>query len=91
MTDFLEPSPYEADGGEKVGLDPRQISADDLRVLGHPESPVQAIRAKCLDCSCGNAAEVRKCVCTGCPLWPFRMGHNPFHAKARNAQLPGSN
>lgn len=40
-------------------------------------TPLKAIRAKCLDCSCGSAAEVRECVIPTCPLFPFRMGHNP--------------
>lgn len=34
----------------------------------------KAIRLKCLDCCCGQAAEVRKCPATSCPLWRFRMG-----------------
>ena len=34
----------------------------------------QAIRLKCLDCCCGNSAEVRKCPATSCPLWRYRMG-----------------
>lgn len=33
-----------------------------------------AIRAKCLDCCCGSAPEVRCCPVTTCPLWVFRMG-----------------
>ena len=44
-------------------------------------SPVKAIRAKCLDCCCDNANEVRLCPATTCPLYPFRMGHNPFRPK----------
>lgn len=40
-------------------------------------SPVKAIRAKCLDCSAGQANEVRECNIPDCPLYPFRMGHNP--------------
>jgi hypothetical protein len=73
---YLEPSPILADGGAQVGK--------FLRDLGHPESPIKAIRAKCLDCSGGNDAEVRKCVATGCTLWPFRMGVNPFHGRAQS-------
>ena len=46
---FLEVSPYDADGGEKVGSNPLSVSKCDLQGLGHPESPVKAIRAKCLD------------------------------------------
>lgn len=34
----------------------------------------KAIKAKCLDCSGGIRAEVRRCTATNCPLWPFRMG-----------------
>ena len=34
----------------------------------------KAIRLKCLDCCCGQAAEVRKCQAVDCPLWRFRMG-----------------
>ncbi len=40
-------------------------------------TPVQAIRAHCLDCSGGSRAEVRLCVIPDCPLHPFRMGRNP--------------
>lgn len=34
----------------------------------------KAIRLKCLDCCCGQAAEVRRCEITDCPLWRYRMG-----------------
>ena len=34
----------------------------------------QAIKDKCLDCSMGQMAEVRKCPVTDCPLWRFRKG-----------------
>ena len=40
-------------------------------------TPLQAIRAKCLDCTCGSPAEVRACPCEDCSLYPYRMGHNP--------------
>jgi len=79
---YLEPSPVLADGGAQVGKLPGSVPLHDLRDLRHPESPIKAIRAKCLDCSGGNDAEVRKCVATGCALWPFRMGVNPFHGRA---------
>lgn len=38
-------------------------------------SRTKAIRMKCLDCSGGQQAEVRKCPATNCPLWRYRMGH----------------
>ena len=40
-------------------------------------TPMKAIRAKCLDCMCGQVNEVRLCPSTDCSLYPYRMGHNP--------------
>lgn len=40
-------------------------------------TPIKAIRARCLDCACGSATEVRLCPCTDCALWPYRLGHRP--------------
>lgn len=40
-------------------------------------SPLKAIRAKCLDCCADQPGEVRLCPSENCPLWPYRMGHNP--------------
>lgn len=40
-------------------------------------SPIKAIKAKCLDCCCGDKSEVRACPATNCPLWDFRLGKNP--------------
>ena len=40
-------------------------------------TPVKAIRAKCLDCCCGNTAEVRRCPAEKCALHPYRMGKRP--------------
>ncbi len=40
-------------------------------------SPLKSIRAKCLDCMCDQPMEVRLCPCNDCPLYPYRMGHNP--------------
>jgi hypothetical protein len=42
--------------------------------------PLKAIRAKCFDCSGGSQAEVRVCEMEDCPLYPYRMGHNPARA-----------
>jgi len=83
MNDYLEASPYEIDGGNLIGKKPRDVPKGKLVELGHPASPIRAIRAKCIDCCGGSESEVRKCTCTVCPLWPMRMGRNPFHAKAR--------
>lgn len=40
-------------------------------------TPIKAIRAKCLDCCCDQANEVKLCPATRCPLHPFRLGKNP--------------
>ena len=42
-----------------------------------PSARKSAIRAKCLDCQCWQAAEVHNCQITACPLWPYRMGAKP--------------
>lgn len=47
--------------------------SEQIRAL----TPIQAIRAKCLDCSCGSCREVRLCETKGCDLWPYRMGKRP--------------
>jgi hypothetical protein len=44
-------------------------------------NPVKAIRAKCLDCCCGSTAEVASCTVTGCALYPFRFGKNPYRQR----------
>lgn len=40
-------------------------------------TPIKAIRAKCLDCCCGQAKEVRLCPIEKCPLYPYRFGKRP--------------
>jgi hypothetical protein len=44
----------------------------------HRQSPLKAIRAKCIDCSGGSFAEARRCEAISCPLWPFRAGRHPW-------------
>lgn len=46
-----------------------------------PTNPVKVIRAKCLECCCGQASEVALCVCTDCPLYEWRFGKNPYRVK----------
>lgn len=40
-------------------------------------TPMRAIRAKCVDCCCGNMAEVRRCPAEKCALHPYRFGKRP--------------
>ena len=76
MTDpLLQVSPFENDGGQMIGRDPRRIPTEDWRDRPFL-SGLAAMRAKCLDCAF-DPKEVRKCVQTECPLWPLRMGSVP--------------
>ncbi len=47
-------------------------------------TPIKAIRAKCIDCSCGSLREVRECHMKDCTLWPYRMGKRPKNDKYIN-------
>ena len=85
MTDdnpLLKISADECDGGELVGKRPDDVPPELLSLNFRAKNPQKAIRAKCHDCCCGHAAEVRKCVATDCTLWPFRLGANPFRKKS---------
>ena len=48
-------------------------------------NPGKAIREKCLECSCGSSNEVKLCTVTGCALYPFRFGKNPYRAKRESS------
>ena len=57
-------------------------TAEVAAQAGHkPMSPMKAVRAKCLDCSCYQINEVRLCQAISCPLWPFRAGIHPYTAQ----------
>ena len=80
---------YEPDGEYFVGRDPREMTPDELIAMGHEQmSPMQAIRAKCLDCA-GSSDEVRKCVAVVCPSWPYRMGRNPWRTISEGRREAG--
>ena len=40
-------------------------------------TPIKSIRAKCIDCCNGQRYEVKLCVISGCPLYPYRLGKRP--------------
>ena len=44
------------------------------------ETPVKAIRKKCLDCSYWSPKEVRECTVIKCPIYPYRFGRRPDKA-----------
>src|SRR5215470_11996547 len=69
--------------GHQAGRDPREMTREELREVGHePMSPLQAIRAHCLDCCVYQEKEVALCTAVRCPSWPFRMGTDPWRKPA---------
>ena len=78
---LLENSPFQIDDGELVGRVPTDVPLELLSLKFSAQNPLKALRARCLDCCCGDASEVRRCAATDCPSWPFRMGKNPFRKK----------
>ncbi len=75
--------------GHLIGKNPLTSDVNLLKDAGHEQSPIgKIIRKKCLDCCGFQQGEVRKCVCTACPLWPYRMGKNPFvSAKCKDMDM----
>ena len=74
----------ELERGLPIGRDPRTMSPDELRALGHERmSPLKALRLRCIDCCAGSAYEVRRCTAVECPSWPFRIGENPWRTKRK--------
>jgi hypothetical protein len=67
----------------EVGRDPRAMTPEELKALGHaPMPPLGATRLRCLDRCCGSAQEVRLCPAVGCPNWSYRLGPNPHRRKS---------
>lgn len=79
--------------GTDTGKDPRQMTIQELNECGHFLTPLLAvIKAKCMDCCCGQRQEVLLCSAVSCPLWPYRTGKNTLREPAnisdeRRAQL----
>lgn len=48
---------------------------------------LKAIRSKCLDCTGQQLDEVRNCNIDRCPIYPYRMGKNPFSNRKGNPNL----
>ena len=41
------------------------------------DTPIKAIRKKCLDCSYCQPKEIRLCTVIKCPLFAYRFGRRP--------------
>ena len=44
------------------------------------DTPVKALRKKCLNCMCYQPKEVRLCTGIDCPIYPYRFGRSPDEA-----------
>ena len=50
------------------------------------QTPIKAIRKKCLEC-CGNHySEIRHCQISDCPLYPYRLGKRPHKNEALRSE-----
>lgn len=51
-----------------------------LKALGHKKRPIlSAIKEHCKDCSGDDSP--KRCWAKNCPLYPYRLGHNPFNKR----------
>ena len=44
------------------------------------DTPIKAIRKKCLDCTCYQPKEIKQCRIIDCPIYPYRFGRRPDKA-----------
>ena len=51
------------------------------REVSENTNVLRAIKLKCLDCSTYNINEIKECPVKNCPLYPFRLGKNPFRKR----------
>ena len=51
------------------------------REVSENTNVLRAIKLKCLDCSTYNINEIKECSVKNCPLYPFRLGKNPFRKR----------
>ena len=73
--------------GYLEGRDPRTMSQEELLAMGHlPMPPIEALRARCLDCA-GSIPAAAKCL--GCAAWPGRSGWEKARGTDRLATNSG--
>lgn len=82
-----EPSDTDEGGNHLVGRDPRKMTQDKLIAMGHEPCPrCRQFALIVWTAPVPPVIEVRKCVATMCPSWPFRTGKNPWRAPPTEAQ-----
>ena len=66
------------------GFNPRKYSSELLNEAGYSKaSPLEAIKAHCLECCGFSKSETLKCVSLKCPLYLYRLGTNPWDIRSR--------
>ena len=50
------------------------MQKDDNKLF---DTPIKAIRKKCIDCCNGQYKEIKNCTVINCALYPYRMGRRP--------------
>ena len=72
--------------GRKWGRNPNQLTPADLEAEGHqPMPPLLRMRAMCLDCRASD--EIAVCARISCPLWPVRLGFDPWKKGSKSESL----
>ena len=41
------------------------------------DTPIKAMRKKCIDCTAGSYKEIRLCMIVECAIYPYRFGRRP--------------
>lgn len=81
--DFTEEE--EDESGDEAAIDglTGQEAADAIRAryAARAKTPLKAIRAFCVHCMGDQPKAVAKCTSHDCPLYPMRMGSNPYQAR----------
>ena len=62
-------------------IDCIKTEEDYNREVSENRNVLRAIKLKCLDCSTYNINEIKECPVKNCPLYPFRLGKNPFRKR----------
>lgn len=62
-------------------INEEELADSEGRMKEQPKNPMAAIRAKCLDCTCGAVSRIKNCEVKDCPIWEYRMGKNPYRSR----------
>ena len=91
---------YKEMGFTKIGNGAVQDRHGDIYFPRKVKGPAKAIRRFCFECMGMDRrkenperpyADVESCTDPVCPLFDFRAGRNPFHARALSAHEPDEN